>query len=203
MPALPEELFLDSLHELIKVDRDWIPSDAGGQPLPAAVHVRQRGVPRRAAGHRVPLLGDRLAGRPVLRARRAAGHRLGVRRSTPARRRAAPARPSAAATTRPAWPPRPRRSSTAATRCLPRRGRAPLRRRARRHERLLRLRRRQHRHAAAHRHDPARHHPRLGHHPGPRRRRTRCARSRTASSSGRPTPRAAGSARRSPAAPPR
>jgi branched-chain amino acid aminotransferase len=28
MPALPEQVFLDSLHELIRVDRDWIPTDA-------------------------------------------------------------------------------------------------------------------------------------------------------------------------------
>jgi branched-chain amino acid aminotransferase len=30
MPALPDELFLDSLHEIIRADRDWIPSDDEG-----------------------------------------------------------------------------------------------------------------------------------------------------------------------------
>jgi branched-chain amino acid aminotransferase len=30
MPALPEELFLGSLHEIVKADRDWIPSDPEG-----------------------------------------------------------------------------------------------------------------------------------------------------------------------------
>jgi len=30
MPALPEELFLGSLHEIVKADRDWIPDDPEG-----------------------------------------------------------------------------------------------------------------------------------------------------------------------------
>jgi branched-chain amino acid aminotransferase len=30
MPALPEQAFLDSLRELITIDRDWIPTDADG-----------------------------------------------------------------------------------------------------------------------------------------------------------------------------
>jgi branched-chain amino acid aminotransferase len=30
MPLLPEELFLGSLHEIIKADREWIPTDAEG-----------------------------------------------------------------------------------------------------------------------------------------------------------------------------
>ena len=65
------------------------------------------------------------------------------------------------------------------------------------------LRRRQPGHPAADRHDPARHHPRLGHHAGRARRAARSRSGRSASTSGAPTPRAAGSARRSPAARPR
>jgi branched-chain amino acid aminotransferase len=30
MPELPEQVFLDSLHELVKIDRDWIPEGAEG-----------------------------------------------------------------------------------------------------------------------------------------------------------------------------
>src|SRR4029450_7341584 len=30
MPALPEELFLASLHEIVKADREWIPTDPEG-----------------------------------------------------------------------------------------------------------------------------------------------------------------------------
>ena len=56
---------------------------------------------------------------------------------------------------------------------VPRRGRASLRRRAGRHEHLLRVRRRHAGHAAADRHHPARHHPRLDHHAGPGGRATR------------------------------
>ena len=52
----------------------------------------------------------------VLRLRGAAGQDLDLHRRTPGRPRAAPARPSAAATTRPAWSPSRRRPSTAATR---------------------------------------------------------------------------------------
>ena len=64
--------------ELIKIDREWIPTDRGGQPLPAPVHVRQRGVPRRPARPRVPLPGHRLPGRRLLRRRGQAGDHLGL-----------------------------------------------------------------------------------------------------------------------------
>ncbi|MEV4755308.1 branched-chain amino acid aminotransferase [Micromonospora sp. NPDC049559] len=30
MPVLPEQVFLDSLHQLVKIDRDWIPTGDGG-----------------------------------------------------------------------------------------------------------------------------------------------------------------------------
>ena len=81
--------------------------------------------------------------------------------------------------------------------------RAPLRRRAGRHERLLRLRRRHAGHPAADRHDPAGHHPRLGHHAGPAVRAHGSVERPVTFDEWRPTPPAAGSARCSPAAPPR
>ena len=49
------------IEQLITIDRDWIPTDPGGLALPAAVHVRQRGLPRRAAVGRVPVRAHRLA----------------------------------------------------------------------------------------------------------------------------------------------
>ena len=51
MPELPEELFLEAVDQLVSIDRDWIP-DGRRQPLHAALHVRQRGLPRREARRR-------------------------------------------------------------------------------------------------------------------------------------------------------
>ena len=87
-----------------------------GVAVPAAVHVRHRGRARRAAVGRVPVLRDRLAGRAVLPGRREAGRRVAVHRVHARRARAAPARPSAAATTRPRCSRRRRAPSTAASR---------------------------------------------------------------------------------------
>ena len=86
-----------------------------GQPLPAALHVRLRGLPRRSAGQGVHVPGHLQPGGRLLQGRPEAS-RSGSPRITPAPRPAAPARPSAAATTPPASCRRPRRSSTAATR---------------------------------------------------------------------------------------
>ncbi len=116
MAPLPEALFLESVEELVRVDRDWIPSADERQPLSAAVHVRERGVPGGQAVRGIPLHGDRLArSAPISRAGPGRS-RCGSRRTTPAPRPAAPARPSAAETTPPASWPRPRRSAMAATR---------------------------------------------------------------------------------------
>ena len=99
MPPLPERLFLESLRQLIEIDREWVPTTDEGslylRPFMFASEVFL-GVQARL---RVPLPRDRLAGRPVLRRRGQAGHRLGVATSTPGPRPAAPARPSAVATT--------------------------------------------------------------------------------------------------------
>ena len=73
----------------------------GEVAVPAAVHVRHRGRPRRAPGQRLPVPAHRLPGRRVLPARRASRSRCGCRRTTSARPRAARARPSARATTPP------------------------------------------------------------------------------------------------------
>ena len=65
---------------------------------------------------RVPLPGDRLAGRRVLQGRHQAGQRVAVAPSTCGPAPAAPARPSSAATTPPRCSRRPRPPRTAATR---------------------------------------------------------------------------------------
>ena len=161
----------------------------GGSLYLRPVHVRDRDVPRRAPSAEYKFLVIASPGRRLFQGRRAGGVDLGLARTTPAPRPAAPARPSAAATTPPAWSPQ----AEAIARGLrpgrvPRRRRAPLGRGTGRHERVLRVRRRLDRHPAARRHDPARHHPRS---PARRSRATkgsRCARSATRSTSGAPTP---------------
>ena len=47
MPELPEELFLEAMRQLVSIDRDWIP-DGDGSLYLRPVHVRHRGLPRRA-----------------------------------------------------------------------------------------------------------------------------------------------------------
>ena len=84
--------------------------------VPAAVHARQRAVPRRAAGPRVPVPGHRQPGRRLLPARRRSRSRSTSPRTTSAPRPGAPATSSAPATTRPACWPRSRPSRPAATR---------------------------------------------------------------------------------------
>ena len=125
------------------IDREWIPTGDGRQPLPAAVHVRQRGLPRRAPGRRSTSTAS--SPRPVgvvLLRRGQAGHRLGLAGLHPGRARRHRRGEVRRQLRRLAG--RPGRGDRARLRPggLPRRGGAPLRRRARRHERLLRLRRR-------------------------------------------------------------
>ncbi len=90
--------------------------DRGDQPLPAALHVRLRGLPRGAAGRRGHLLGDRLTCRRLLQRRHQAGEHLAV----PALRAGGRGRhrrgQDAVATTPRAWPASWRASRTAATR---------------------------------------------------------------------------------------
>ena len=49
MPDLPEEMFLESIRALVRADKAWIPPQRGRRALPAALHVRERGLPRRAS----------------------------------------------------------------------------------------------------------------------------------------------------------
>ena len=99
-PSCRTELFLESLRAL----RRGRPG-LGARPtpdavaVPAAVHDRHRGRARRAAVEQLHLPADRLAGRRVLHRRRAAGVGVAVDRVHAGGARAAPARPSAAATT--------------------------------------------------------------------------------------------------------
>ena len=77
LPELPVSYFIQSLRELIAVDGAWVPSRRGPEPLPAAVHVRQGGVPRRASRAEGRLLRHRLARGRVLQGRRASRSRSG------------------------------------------------------------------------------------------------------------------------------
>ena len=102
IPELPEEVFIESLRQLIAVDGAWVPP-AGGEAslyLRPFIFATEPGS-RCAARQPVPLPGDRLAGRA--RTSRAASSRsaCGCPPSTCGPAPAAPARPSSAATTRP------------------------------------------------------------------------------------------------------
>jgi hypothetical protein len=81
LPELPVEDFLD-LPEGRGRGRRALGSrgDERGVPLPAPVHVRERGVPRREGGRERRLLRHRLPGRSLLPARRAAAGRVDHRR---------------------------------------------------------------------------------------------------------------------------
>ncbi len=117
MAELPEELFLGSIRQLVRIDHDWIPTSDGGCALSAPVHDRERGVPGGQAVVRISLRRNRLVGRRLFQGRRVGGHRSGCRRTIPARHPAAPAPPSAAAITPPAWSPQAEAIRRDATRC--------------------------------------------------------------------------------------
>ena len=116
MPELPEETFVEAVRQLVLADRDWFPPVEGGSLYLRPFMFASEAVPRRAAGQAVQVPRDRQPGRQLLQVGRAGGVDLGLARTTPAPRPAAPARPSAAATTPPAWCRRPRRSRTGTTR---------------------------------------------------------------------------------------
>ena len=60
LPELPVEDFVQAVDALVEVDQRWVPDQRGGEePLPAAVHVRLRGVPRRPARPARHVHGDR------------------------------------------------------------------------------------------------------------------------------------------------
>ena len=139
MPELPEELFLASIEALVDQDATWVPDDREKslylRPFMFATEVGlgvrpADAVPVTCSSPRRPASYFPAACKP--------GHGLAVRRSTSARRPAAPARPSAAATTPRRCAPRRRPPSRAATRWLAGRARAPLGRGDGRHEPVLR-----------------------------------------------------------------
>ena len=116
MPELPEELFVDALELLVRTDRDWVPDTEGHslylRPFMFATESASASTARRRSS-----CSSSSRPRPARTSRRRSSpSRCGCRRSTPAPPPAAPARPSAAATTPPPSSPRPRPSRTAATR---------------------------------------------------------------------------------------
>jgi hypothetical protein len=68
IPELPDDLFIESLRQLVAVDAPW------------ALHFRHRAGPRRSARDGVSLHGDRLAGWCVFQGRHQARHRVAVAR---------------------------------------------------------------------------------------------------------------------------
>ena len=84
LPELPEADFIESLRQLVSVDQDWVPAGrrGGEEPLPAPVHVRVRGLPRRASGPAGHLLRHRLAGRRLLLRAASSPSRCGSRPTT-------------------------------------------------------------------------------------------------------------------------
>ena len=97
-------------------DRDWFPTVEGGSLYLRPFMFATEAFLGRAPGQAVQVPGDRQPGGQLLQVGRAGGVDLGQRATTPAPRPAAPARPSAAATTPPASCRRPRRSRAATTR---------------------------------------------------------------------------------------
>ena len=87
IPELPEELFIESLRQLIAVDGEWVPPAGGEESLYLRPYVfATEAGPGCAARHRVPLPGDRLTGRRVFQGRHQAGQRVvvhGVRARLP------------------------------------------------------------------------------------------------------------------------
>jgi hypothetical protein len=62
MAQLPDELFLDSLQELIRIDRGWVPDIPEDRCTCGRSGMYARGVPRGQARIRIPLHVDRIAG---------------------------------------------------------------------------------------------------------------------------------------------
>ena len=83
IPELPDELFVESLRQLIAVDKQWVPP-AGGEEslyLRPFIFATEPGLGVRPAV-RIPLPGDRLAGRRVLPAAASSPSACGCRTST-------------------------------------------------------------------------------------------------------------------------
>ena len=117
LPELPTEYFIESLAPADRGRRAVGADRAGDEPLPAALHVRQGGVPRRAPGEEGQLLPDREPGRRLLPRRHRTAVDLALHHLLAAPARAGWAPPRPAATTHPAWSRSRRRTSTVARRC--------------------------------------------------------------------------------------
>ena len=206
-PSCPTELFLESLRALVEVDRAWVPDRPERVAVPAAVHDRDRGRPRRAA-RRTPtryLLIASPAG-PYFPRGVQAGVGVAVDRVHPRRARRHRRGEVRGQLRRLAGRPGVGRRAGLRPGRLARRGRAPVGRGDGRDEPVLRVRLGPvgpHRHPRAHRHPAARRHPRLAAHPRPRARLHAPRRARSPPTSGARATRPARSPRSSPAAPPR
>ncbi len=70
-PTCPKSCSSKSMRQLLAVDSDWIPSVEGALALSAALHVRDRSLPRRAAGEAIQVHRHRQAGGQLLQVGRA------------------------------------------------------------------------------------------------------------------------------------
>jgi branched-chain amino acid aminotransferase len=163
MAPLPDAVFIEAVEQLVRIDSAWIPGGEGSlylRPFMIASEVFLGVKPSAEYIFAVIAspVGSYFKGGP----RRC---RSGCRRTTRARGRRHRRRQMRRQLRR--EPARAGRGHRARLRSggFPRRGRAPLRRGTRRHERVLRVRRRLALDAAA-RHDPAGHHPRFDHRAG-------------------------------------
>ena len=143
IPELPEEVFIESLRQLIAVDGAvGAARRRRGVAVSAALHLRHRARPGRAARIRIPLPGDRLAGGGVLPARHQAGERVavdGIRAGLPRRHRRGQVRRKLCRLAAGAGRGRRQRVRSGG---VAGRHRTPLRRRDGRHEPVLRVRQR-------------------------------------------------------------
>ena len=85
LPVLEADDFLASIDALVCADASLGAECAGAEPVPAALHVRLRGLPRGPAGEAGDLLLHRQSGRAVLLLGRAAGQDLDLHHLHPSR----------------------------------------------------------------------------------------------------------------------
>ena len=78
MPELPEELFVGSIDDLIKIDRDWFPTVEGGSLYIRPFMFANEVFLGREAVVGISLSGDHVAGGGVFQKRCAGGFDLGV-----------------------------------------------------------------------------------------------------------------------------
>ena len=174
MAPLPEDVFIEAVEQLVRIDSAWVPGGEGSLYLRPFMIANEVFLGVKPSAEYI--FGcHRFAGRLLFQGRTRAGVDLGVgelhaRRGRRHRRR----QMRRQLCRQPARAGRGHRSRLRSS-GFPRCDRAPLRRGTRRHERLLCVRRRFDADAAA-RHHPARHHPRFDHRAGEGFRRTRARR---------------------------